>query len=89
MNTDQYFAPLWLEVGHRKMEAEISLEKERVTAARSLFSCCSLPEMLPFLPSPFFPSPPTPVMGTLAFKKLHLLSSNFYNRAIQELEPIL
>ena len=39
--------------------------------------------------SPFLlPSSPMVNYRSLGFKKFHLLSSNFYNRAIEELEPI-
>lgn len=33
MEMNQYFAPTWFDMGHGKVEAEISLEKEQVTAA--------------------------------------------------------
>lgn len=87
MHMDQYLVSIGLDVGRRKLKAEISLDKEKVmTAPKDVFllppagnaSVCRF-----FLS--FSPLPQRGIIGTFAFEKLHLLSSNFYNRAIEEL----
>lgn len=69
MNMDQYFAPLWLEVGHRKMEAEISLEKERVTAARELVVLLLLARNAYISPFSFLSFSPYPSYGYTCFQE--------------------
>lgn len=89
MDMGQYFVPIWLDVSHRKLKAEIPLAKETVRTAPGMFPCDHGREMPLFLSSPIFPSPPRQwkIIGTLAFKKPHLLS--FYSRAIEKLQHIL
>lgn len=87
MDMDQYSVPIWLDVSHRKLKAEISLEKEKVTTAPEHIFLLPLARNVSVSPSFLFfsPLPQWRIIGTLVFKKLCLLRSNFYNRAIEEL----
>ena len=84
----QYFVPVWLDVDHRKLKAEIAPDKEVVRTVAEHVSM--LPParnafLSPFSHLSFSPPPQRRVTATLAFKKLHLLSSKIYDRAIKEL----